>query len=248
MNSSKLNTLQANQIRRRLNAAYSSIFVYGTGVDSGVVEPYAKNPMYAKLISSSTDKISEWKSFVDKSNSAKQIDFFKTLVELKKLAPQVGFVNNATHYILKTSVLDTLGFLEGEDGFNLLELNGNASEAFSPLTGSVVKLSGSEDVNSKLDDTFPRGSYDSKKRLVATFEEAYTRDLIHIALFVGASGYCPVTESLYNRALVNKSFIVVVNADPDCFMHSLADISIVGDASEFLDDLNLFYNGGSLDG
>lgn len=231
----------AKQIRVRLNAAYSSVIVYGTGVDANVIPVFSKNDHYKHIVSDASRKTESWKWFLDNGKDVGIHPFFSQLVKMNDEASDMGVPNYSTHYILKTSILDTLSQLDGKSGFKLLELNGNAFEAFNPAKGSIERLRGSECIHPNLETTFPKGNYDSKKRVVETFENAYTNDLIQVALFLGASGNCPVVESMYNRALVSRSFIVVVNPDPNCYMHDLANVSIKGDANDFLDDLLRYY-------
>ncbi|MDK9790593.1 hypothetical protein [Vibrio sp. D431a] len=244
--SDRLSTSDAKEIRKRLNAAYSSVIVYGTGLDVAHMPTFSMNSKYQDLVSESKNKKTLWKWFLENGADAQMHPFFHKLREMNEDTKKLGIPNFSTHYILKTSVLNTMSDLESTEGFNLLELNGNAFEAFDPSQGQLLRINSPKQLVDGLENTFPKGNYDSKKRVVANFESAYVNDLINIAVFIGTSGRCPVVESMYNRALVNKAFIVVVNTDKQCFMHDLANVSLTCDAQQFLDDLNTFYVTGEL--
>lgn len=217
-------------IRRKLNRAYSSMVVYGMGCDTQYIDTFLDDPYLGDLYRDNDEaKYNKWGELL-KSGEHKENHFLSSYFEELSSAPSFSF---AHCYVLKTSIADTLP-KNNRKRVTALELNGNIKEATN-ASGKIVKVSELDrDVHKPL---FPNSQYDSKRKAVKLLESAYTNDMINIALFVGSSGYCPVTESLYNLALVNKSFIVVVNPDPNCFMHDLADISLKMKAEDFFEEL-----------
>lgn len=227
-------------IRRRLSEAYSNILVYGMGCDSKIIPTYNNNESVRKVLDWNNPNITEsWSELYSQIENHKPDtnSFVNRLISM--YSGHNCDYKKGVLYTLKTSIADTIITPQSER-FKILELNGNIYKGVDKKSGEIISVEKKSDLQD-IQNLFPTANYENKKRSVEQFESLYKNDYISSIIFLGSSGRCPVTESLYNLALVNKSKIIVVNNDEDCYMHDLADISIKMDINEFFKQIDAYY-------
>lgn len=227
-------------IRRRLSEAYSNILVYGMGCDSKIIPTYRESEKVRQLLSWNNMNVNDaWKDLhsITEYHGPDKNSFINRLISM--YAEHDCEYKKGTLYILKTSIADTLISPQSQR-FKLLELNGNLYKGANIKTGEITTVHNNAEIT-EVQSLFPTDNYSNKKKSVEQFERLYKSDYISSIVILGSSGNCPVTESLFNLALVNKAKIIVVNNDPDCYMHDLADVSIKMDVQEFFDKMDKYY-------
>lgn len=231
-----INEEQLRTIRKKMNRGTSSLIVYGMGCDANKLAPFEIHPELSELFDDNIEvKRARWKTIIDKSSKSEKNSFIANYFQELEEAPVYA---NSHCYLLKTSIVNSIS-KNNLSRATVLELNGNLEEGLDEK-GYIVDAT-PDNVN-ELQPLFPDKSYTKQRKAVSLIEDCYRTDLIQIALFIGTSGICPVVESLYNRALTNKSFIVVVNPDENCYLHDLADLSLKISADEFFKRMNVYYS------
>lgn len=229
------------EIKNRLNRGYSSMFVLGQGIDEYILGGDETEFNYLKLLSNSqSSQIEAWRYFLQKSagndNKIKFFEFFSN--ELAEFRVPI----KSKLYILKKGILDSLSNVNRRRA-SILELNGNIRYAFDEAKSKFVDINLSSDLK-KFKHSFPkeRENYSSVSKEVYAFEESFECDWINIIFFVGCSGNCKVTESMLNRSLINKTYIVsVLDGEESNYIHEAADLRINIDYVSFFNELYNMY-------
>jgi hypothetical protein len=206
------------------------------GCDEIDIPTYLTSTVVPELFTGDDRRVNEaWRELHKNAGKSSVNSFISNYFNELSSAPEYA---NVHCHILKTSLSNTIT-KEKRDRVTVLELNGNIYEGLNS-NGKIVEAT-EQNIDS-LTPLFPCESYSNKRKAVELIESCFVTDIIQVCLFIGTSGICPVVESLYNRALVNKSLIVVVNPDSGCYLHDLADISLKIDANKFFGEINSYFS------
>ncbi len=228
-----LDQKQVREIRKRLGKNSSSIIVLGTGCMTDYLPTYLDDDSVSSLQSRDLNRLYEkWNELLKLSEEVEENGFLKSY--FKELSQEMSLANS---YIVNNSPISDIPE-RTTSRIKIVDLWGDVTQGIDVNTRKRTKVQFPID-REQVSPNFPDSLLSQKKRSVAEVEGAFVTDHIASVLIVGASGLCPVTESLFNQALSRKVPIIVVNEDRDCFMHSLAHISLVCSAQDFFHDLKL---------
>lgn len=230
-NFTKLDERTVREIRKRMGKASSCIIVVGMGCTENYIPTFTESDKVSSLQSRDLDELYEaWDSLLRSASNVEKIGFLKSYFD--ELNDSMSVANA---YVVNNSPVNVIPE-RTNSRIKIVDLWGDVQSGVDVKTGKRVSVSHPLDRES-VAPLFPDSELSQKKRQVSEVESSFNLDHIASVMIVGASGGCPVTESVFNNALVKKIPITVVNPDRDCYMHSLAHISLTCSAQEFFEKL-----------
>lgn len=230
----ELNDDSIKEIRRRVGRALSTIFVLGSGCASAYHKPFLDDPSLFDLQSRDLDALyKKWNELLEIQKNTQSNEFLRCYFnEITEENRPAGC------YVVNYSPLSIIPE-RTKDRISVLNLWGDVTKGICTKSSKLINITEADP--EKVAPNFPNTQLDSKKRGVANVERAFIDDYIGCVVIAGASGLCRVTESIFNQAISKKIPVIVVNPDEDCFMHSLAHISLTCTAEEFFTKLKEGY-------
>lgn len=230
-NFTKLDDRTVREIRKRMGKASSCIIVIGMGCTSDYIPTFIESDEVSALQSRDLDELyNAWDSILERASEVEKVGFLKSYFDELNDGMSV-----ANAYVVNNSPVNVIP-KRTNSRIKVVDLWGDVQSGVDVDTGKRVPVSSPID-RATVAPLFPDSELSQKKRQVSEVESSFNLDHIASVMIVGASGGCPVTESIFNNALVKKIPITVVNPDRDCYMHSLAHISLTCGAEEFFKKL-----------
>lgn len=225
---------EKKEIKKNLNRSTSAIFILGQGLDpqKGL---FHSNYLVKKLYGSNQGEVKRaWENLLSAHENPCHVPFIEGFTNYVELTAPVKL---SRFVVLNTSI--SVHLEQASKNCEVINLNGLLHKGICSKTGVIKKVTSIKDMASLLPTFIPEKEnysslYDSVCRLEKFVEQLGVRSVF----FIGTSGSCPITESIFNRCLVrtlNKDPIykVVVNKDKT-YMDEEADLVIRCDAFRFL--------------
>ncbi|ELP6119145.1 TPA: hypothetical protein I7730_14350 [Vibrio vulnificus] len=228
------------ELRKTLQRGAGAIFILGSGFNNKDI-PFFKDSEAVRALHSDNpeDVLTAWEELFEHSKGGETHKFFQTYT---KYVYETAPVKAARFEFLTTGYTDHCRYVDKRNS-SVLNLNGLLNQGFDPKSGMIKRVNSFEEASS-LHPLFPplSSNYKMYEDAVEALEKSASDYTCQTVFILGASGSCPVTESIYNRSLVSglsiRTNIVVVNTDEENYMYDNASFVYKVDACLFLDELH----------
>ncbi|CAH7159005.1 hypothetical protein [Vibrio alginolyticus] len=228
------------ELRKTLQRGAGAIFVLGAGFNNNGIPYFRESDAVRALHSDNPEDVAAaWGELFELSKGGETHKFFQTYT---KYVYETAPVKAARFEFLTTGYADHCRYVDKRNS-SVLNLNGLLNQGFDSKSGMLKRVSTFKEASS-LQPLFPSlsSNYKMHEDAVESLEKTAADFICQTVFFLGSSGSCPVTESIYNRSLVSglsmRTNIVVVNSAEENYMYDNASLVYNVDAVEFLDELH----------